>query len=258
MALDVRPGGEGLPGGPGGPWSIEKAPADHFPRNFIRTAVCELRFPTLFELESDRPPAAFNKVLRKEYPTYELLRDLKVGGAGVAHSVAHAFRSKQARWSVTLRPSAVTLETTQYESFAGFQQRLAVVVKAAASVIDSDFFTRIGLRYINMLPCGRDSAGEWVRPELVALLASGAFGELAECSGRVRGRTSTNDFALQYGLGNEVDTYAIDIDVNSEEMATNKVAATVDMLHQEAFALFRWCVTEHTITELRKKPEGKA
>ena len=37
--------------------------------NFIRLAVCELRFPTLLELET-KEPAKFQAAIRKEYPYY--------------------------------------------------------------------------------------------------------------------------------------------------------------------------------------------
>jgi hypothetical protein len=38
------------------PLNVPPAGAMHFSRNFIRLAACELRFPTLFELEAERPP----------------------------------------------------------------------------------------------------------------------------------------------------------------------------------------------------------
>ena len=51
----------------------------HFIRNFIDQAVCELRFPTLYELEGPKPPAKFALALRKEYPIQELVESVNLG-----------------------------------------------------------------------------------------------------------------------------------------------------------------------------------
>ena len=44
--------------------------AVEFERNFIRTVVCELRFPTLLEIEQ-RDPVGLQHALRAEFPFYE-------------------------------------------------------------------------------------------------------------------------------------------------------------------------------------------
>jgi uncharacterized protein (TIGR04255 family) len=90
--------------------SVPDAGSAHYQKNFIRLAVCELRFPTLFEVEAETPPLGLSKALRKEYPTHELLKNVAVNLGGIAHSNAHAFRSKKGRWSVTLRAAALSLE----------------------------------------------------------------------------------------------------------------------------------------------------
>ena len=52
----------------------------HYERNFIRQAVCELRFPTLYELEAPKPPASFALALRK--------RDSNIADYSIALSIA--------------------------------------------------------------------------------------------------------------------------------------------------------------------------
>ena len=41
-----------------------------FEKNFIKTAVCELRFPALLEFET-KPPVQLQKELRKDFPNYQ-------------------------------------------------------------------------------------------------------------------------------------------------------------------------------------------
>ena len=46
-------------------------PIVEFERNFIKAAVCELRFPTLLEFRKTKPPVQLQRELQKEYPYYE-------------------------------------------------------------------------------------------------------------------------------------------------------------------------------------------
>lgn len=147
-----------------------------FDKNFLRQAVCEFRFPTLFELEGTRPPPSFAKALRKDYPVYQANDDLSVSVNGVDKAHVHVFTSLKPGWNVTLRAASVTLETTRYDSFENFQKRLKLLVKAAADVIDSEYFTRIGMRYINVIPVGSDRVSDWLNPDLVGLHSSEIFG----------------------------------------------------------------------------------
>lgn len=156
--------------------NVPLARSANYARNFIKQAVCELRFPTLYELEAARPPVSFAQALRKEYPIQELMETVNLGGGSLpARANVHSFRSKRQRWTVTLGAAFVKLETLHYGAFAEFKERLALVLKAAAPVIDSDYFTRVGLRYINSVPYVRERIDQWVNPGLVGPLAGGIY-----------------------------------------------------------------------------------
>lgn len=231
--------------------SVEPA---HFARNFIKQAVCELRFPTLFELESVRPPTGFAQALRKEYPIYAGLNDFNVGPGGVAQAQAHTFKSKRSNWTVTLRASAISLSTSNYDSFEGFEERLAFLVTAAAKVIDSDFFTRVGLRYINSIPFGAADIHEWVNPALVGVLGSGIYGDVQEHSQRVIGITAFGGYSFQHGLGLAVggkqQEYVLDFDFFCEDVAVNETIEVARKLHEQEFAMFNWALGERSREQL--------
>ncbi len=224
--------------------SVPDAGRAHYGRNFIRLAVCELRFPTLFELEEERPPLAFAKAVRKEYPTHDLLANVNVNAGGLAHANAHSFRSKKGRWSVTLRAAALSLETSVYDSFDEFAERLGFVLKAAESTIDSEFFTRVGLRYINMVPCELETANEWVNPALVAPLAAGNYGAVNECWQRVQGLTLVGGYTFQHGVqvqaGGSPRDYLLDFDFFREDVPVVEALAVVKKLHELEFSMFLW------------------
>jgi len=224
--------------------TLPHAEPTRFAKNFLRQAVCELRFPTLFELEGERPPSSFAKALRKDYPLYQANDDLSVGVNGVDKAHLHVFASLRPGWNVTLRAASVTLETTKYDSFENFQKRLALVVRAAAEVIDSEYFTRIGLRYINVIPVGSDRVSEWLNPELVGLHSSEIFGGAVEFSGRIAGPAELGGYLLNHGLAGEVSArrkeYVIDMDFFAQDVEVGDAASVIDTLHKQEFELFSW------------------
>ncbi len=226
--------------------SVPQAEPAHFARNFIKQAVCEFRFPTLFELEGQRPPASFANALRKFYPIYEVANAVNLSAGGVARSNAHVFKEKRARWTVTLRAAAITLETSHYDAFSEFEERLTFILSAAEKVIDSEFFTRVGLRYINSVPCAIDDIGDWVNPNLVGLLQSGVYGDVDEYSHRVVGNTATGGYLFQHGLGIDSQTqnteYVLDFDFFGEDVPLSETIGVVRSLHAEEFAMFSWAL----------------
>lgn len=231
-----------------------------FAKNFLRQAVCELRFPTLFELEGTRPPASFARALRKDYPTYQANDDLSVGVNGVDKSHLHVFTSLKAGWSVTLRAASITLETTRYESFEDFRRRLNLVVDAASHIIDSEYFTRIGLRYINVIPFGNDTLSEWVNPNLVGLYENDIFGGAVEFSGRVSGPGELGGYLLNHGIAGDVNSrkkeYVVDMDFSAHDVEVSESMEIVESLHSQAYRLFDWSLGPRALQHLSssKKP----
>ena len=224
------------------PLSVPVSERKHYRRNFIQQAVCELRFPTLYDFDDAKPPLAFANALRKEYPAYEISHEVQIADH-IERRVVHLFKAKKQRWSVKLRPSSVSLETTFYHSFEIFEQRLAALIDASALVIDSDFFTRIGLRYINVVPYVREKMADWVNPSLTADLAKGTFGDVAEYGQQVRGFTPEGGYFFQHGIavGEAAKRgYSLDYDFYAEEIDVSRALRTVRSLHDQQGQLFAW------------------
>lgn len=226
----------------------------HYEKNFIRQVVCEFRFPTLFELENAQPPLAFAQALRKEYPNYSQLTGLSVNANGLEKSRGHSFASKGNRWAVNLRASTISLETSFYNAFSDFENRLESVLSAAQKIIDTEYFTRIGLRYINSVPFKRQEIGSWVNPVLVGPLAQGVYGDAEEYSQRVSGRTECGGFLFTHGItrnseGAHVD-YLLDFDFFQEDVAVKGSMDVVKRLHTAEFSMFMWSLAEKAKNEL--------
>ena len=145
---------------------------------------------------------------------------------------------------MTLRAAAVSLETSSYDSFAEFEKRLGFVLKAAEGTIDSDFFTRVGLRYINAMPCAPSEVKQWVNPALVSPLGEGTFGDVEEYGQRVRGPTTVGGYYFQHGLGIDPQAgrpaYILDFDFYREDVTIPETLSIVRQLHDQEYAMFAW------------------
>jgi len=230
------------------PLQVPAVDPAHYGANFIRLAVCELRFPTLFEIEADRPPAAFARALRKTYPNHERAKNVNVNPAGLEQATAHIFHSKKNRWQVTLRASALSIETSSYDKYAEFEERVQFVIDAAKSTIDSDFFTRVGLRYINVIPYQMTEISEWVNSALVAPLGAGTFGDVDECWQQVRGTTDIGGYSFRHGVNanrsapaaGAPSEYVLDFDFFCEDVQVSDALEIVSQLHEREYAMFDW------------------
>lgn len=223
-----------------------------FPRNFIRQAVCELRFPTLMSLGGAKPPEKFVAALRKRFPISETINEVTVGaGQSSVTSHAHQFKSTKLVWTASLKQSAVVLESMRYSTYADFRERAQDVLDAALLVIDSDFFTRVGLRYINVVPTDEAPMTEWINPALVQPLIGHGFTGISEFAGKLAMSAEDGGCLLQHGVSIKGDEpgptqrppdYVIDIDTYRVDIPAGDVMSILDANHRQAFSLFSWAL----------------
>lgn len=233
-------------------------PSVRYRRNFIRTAVCELRFPTLLELETT-PPRAFQAKIRKEYPFYEpQIQDAVGGSDGLEREHHYLFRSKEKKWTVVVKSYAIALETTNYSHFEDFAARFQDLLTRSQGMIDSDFFTRVGLRYVNYVPTtNRDPKG-WIRSDLISGLMGDVLGTPRKCLSVVHGHLANGGgFTFRHGLRGIEESkdstengYLLDFDYFKEGVEFGDVMQLVTTFHETNFSFFRWCLDEKALTEL--------
>lgn len=247
---------------------VESDNVDRYKRNFLQQVVCEFRFPILMELGDPKPPVQFVNALRKDYPILEMGNEvtLGIGGGATGSNHVHTMRSAKKTSSVSIKQSSLSIETSSYKEFADMKKQIMRVAKAAIPVIDSNFFTRIGLRYINVIDCEDDPVRGWINPALVAPLQASAFFGINEYAGKVSLLTEDGGCLLQHGLkfkpndgeGDIIPQYFIDIDTFRNEVELDDVEHALAAMHQQAFNIFDWSIgdlaRDHLVAEnLTKK-----
>jgi len=215
-----------------------------YARSFTKLAICELRFPTMLEYE-ERAPTAFSKAVRHKYPIYERLTHVQLESSDVTPHTGHAFHSRNRRWTATVRASALSVETEQYGSFDELRTRIEGLIGAAKSTVQSDFFTRVGLRLVNAVHCTLPELAQWINPMLVQPLAAGTYGDVEEHWQRVRGRAPHGGYNFMHGIiagapDSSQREYVLDFDFFSENVELSDTLAKVDALHADMFSMLHW------------------
>jgi len=183
--------------------------------------------------------------------------------------------------SITVGPSALVLETTDYTRFEDFRGVIERTLVAAADAAELPGMQRIGLRYIDEVRVpGVETALDWrgyLHPALLATIELDGEFRAASVQGhaeyRVSEREQTN---LRYGalLGRVVDTagplrlksaddgpfFLIDIDsfwtASEEELpafSPEAVLGICDSLHRPVRTLFETAITDKLRDDVLRK-----
>lgn len=223
-----------------------------FAKNFIRQAVCEIRFPTLMEIDR-RALAELQKPLRKAYPHFSKSESVSVspGQNRIEGETGYILRSVDTRWAIAVRNSSLSLETQDYRSFEDFERRFNQLLNVSVGFIDSDFFTRLGLRYTNSIPIdGKYPLQSFVNYELVAPLADWIYGTTSKFSQEIRGYVPEGRYTFRHGFdeaGTEDSVeYLLDFDFYAEGIKADDTRGVLRLLNEHSFCLFHWAAGPRT------------
>jgi uncharacterized protein (TIGR04255 family) len=233
-------------------------------RNFVKSVACEFKFPTMLGLAESTPSKPFVDALRKKFPHYELVKEMQiqVGERAFPEAMGHAVRSPDRTCSITLKKEAVVLEATKYSFYRDLRPSIEQMLKAVIPIIDSEVFTRVGLRYVNVVPVGpSDDLTDWVNPTLSGITKQG-FQGFSELQGRFRLSVENGGCLLQHGMklkspiaeltSSPTPDYVLDIDCYREgDIGCAGALAVVDKLRVQANSLFEWCLSSKALGYLR-------
>jgi len=235
--------------------NLPDVPLVEFERNFIKAAVCELRFPTLLEFET-KPPVQLQRELRRDYPHYEPEQSVSVGAGAVGREIRYLFKSRKKDWTVSFRASAIALETTSYTNFEEFSERLKDLLVKSQRLLDSDFFTRVGLRYVDEIPIEDGDLSGWIGDALVAPLIQGVYGTVEHFLQEVRGFTDVGRYTFKHGIRDsarpEPQVYYLDFDFYEENVPFELAHSLVTQFNHQSFRFFRWVIGPKALERLGK------
>ena len=254
-------------------------------RNQIRTVVCQLRFPTILRVETTLPDA-FQECIRGMYPQYqervettgtqlpaeieslipEQMKQLLAGGG--RH---FDFTSVDGKKTITLNKDFLSLTTTEYGEWQAFIGDLRGALDALTQIYRPALFTRIGLRYQNVILRSEidQSEADWstlINPYMAGILADDHVGRhVDECMqvAIVRLSDELGHVRIQQGLVMEENrkepAYLIDSDFyNEHPQETGNELEILDQLHRQAGYFFRWAIEPRLHAAMVPIPPGSS
>jgi len=164
------------PTNPATPFTLEPVTEVHLARAPLEKVLTQIQFPRTPELVSEDGELRLAAALAR-YPVRRqgISLNLTIGpGPGEVkpeQATTRLFADVAQTWQVTVTETAVSLETTVYDSRDDFCDRAKEVFDAVAQVAVPPVVDRVGLRYIDRLHDATDleRLGEYVAPSLLGV-----------------------------------------------------------------------------------------
>ena len=178
-----------------------------FEKNYLESAVVELRFPTLLRLGQGEP-ISLQDVLRSQFPNYQPNTQFQMTAKGTTgEKSVYQFATRSQDTVLEITSSTISLQARKYTSFENLIGHLEFVVDQCVPLLDTDFFTRIGIRFINKV-AGFNTNGmdisDWINSDLTKPIGVDGLGSIAHMHSQVTGSCGQDNFYLfQYGLSPE-------------------------------------------------------
>ncbi|HID30265.1 MAG TPA: TIGR04255 family protein [Desulfobacterales bacterium] len=243
-----------------------------YKKNPLDRVICQLRFPPILRIDAEIP-AQFQERVRRQFPNFSEASEWKVQVPQALEGQIppevlrqfvqssgnknYEFSSEDGVWQINLTRTFVALATKKYERWEEFKEKLQIPLEALSDVYSPDFFSRIGLRYTDIIKrsaLGLDDV-EWsqlLRPYILGILAS------PEVSDHVREFENRYEVGLSDGEsvvrivttliqppdGDEI-CFMIDSDFyNSQKTEIDSAMERLNYFNVRASRLIQWCITE--------------
>lgn len=239
-----------------------------YKRNPLVEVVCQLRFPPILKI-SHQEPVEFQDEIRSSYPLFEtttaqipsdILQIVQQLGLPLQSDTAYTFKSEDQRWKLSITRDFIALTTSSYERYEQFKQRLEEALEVFERIYKPSFYTRIGLRYQDLIIRSKLELEDKNWSQLIAKhIASELYDP--ELSSSIQTiiknivlQTKNGQINWNHGLvtvkgtqddNNEI-AYLFDADFYIEQKIEGNeyVWNVLNQFNQSAGRLFRWSITD--------------
>jgi uncharacterized protein (TIGR04255 family) len=238
--------------------------------NPLENVICQLRFPPILKIDSEIP-AEFQEKIRIEFPIYN--ESIEEQGLIINESPIfstqktknHEFSTEDGLWKINVTRTFIALSTSKYERWEQFNEKLNRILKTFVDIYKPPFFTRVGLRYIDVfdrakLGLNNRSWEDLIKPYILGVLGTEISMnvdnfentyqiKLSEANSTVRVITSL----VLHRISRE-QCFKVDSDFfKSSRTNIEDTSKNLDFLNKTASKLIRWIITEELHNSLKPK-----
>lgn len=246
--------------------------------NPLDKVICQLRFPPILTIDT-KAPAEFQERIRNDFPGFrekdQIVLPIPQMAQGDAHAEAfkqmipsgtknYEFFSEDKIWTVNLTRTFMALSTKKYKRWDDFKQRLEALRNTLIDIYKPPSFSRIGLRYIDIIKRSELNItdvpwSELLRPYVLGLISAGDVNVNenirnfnTKCEIQLADKISMARIAM--GLIDELNEECFIIDTDfytTQKTDIPDVESTLVYFHVRGARLFRWLITDrlHEVME---------
>ncbi|MFC1512101.1 TIGR04255 family protein [Candidatus Latescibacterota bacterium] len=137
-----------------------------YTNNPLDKVICQLVFPPILKIEKEIP-SEFQERIRSNFPIYEEKTEFKFNVPNefkklipqevlpdflpTTGNINHEFASEDGKWKINLTRNFIALTCFDYKRWEAFKSNLSSPIEALVDIYSPPFFSRIGLRYIDVI-----------------------------------------------------------------------------------------------------------
>jgi uncharacterized protein (TIGR04255 family) len=262
---------------------IDDLPFSQFPRilydkNPLELVICQLRFPPILKIEAELP-SGFQEAVRSTFPLFNDAQPQVAIAQGIPPEISkllgtmlpvqaprtYQFTSSDGNWQITLTRESLALSCRKYRRWEEFRNILETPLSALLNYYKPAFFSRIGLRYRDLIcrsALGLDGVpwNELLVSELAGEFHSPLAANITQASHQIVLSLSGGkvQVLIQHGIGPRRDKelcYYIDNDFSTEHRREpNNAMETLNYFSKQSWRLFRWCIAERLHSAMGPQP----
>lgn len=224
--------------------------------------IFQLRFPTILSINS-KQPVDFQEKIRKRFPYFEegieqqneFLITPNTGETKVrtSQNKNYSFVTEDNLYKVNLTSTFIAVSTLQYTQWEDFIEVIKFVVAQFESVYEPPFYTRTGLRYIDVIQRSvygleQKKWSDLVKPHVLGIVAEeeskiNSYLAEAELQDPVDGICTKEHFEFVHVNGNAEISLLIDCDYfKSEAIKSNDLFGVATSLHTHSSNFLRTAI----------------
>ncbi len=247
-------------------------------KNPLEAVVCQFRFPAILKIDTNDVLAKFQEKIRADYPNYitapqvnlppnlppEVVNMIMQDVASQANRV-NKFASADDVWKLSLTQNFIALTCSKYNRWEDFQAKFFNVLDVLQSECTPAYFTRIGLRYRNVIK--KSELGligvnwsELIKPRVLGIMASQPEEAVLHSLTQLQMKISDGSGKLQINQGlmndnNDEICYLIDTDFfYDEKTEAGDAKQRLNKFNTHARNFFRWSIEDKLHNAMEPEP----
>lgn len=251
--------------------TFPEAPRVVYKNNPLDKVICQLRFPPILKIDT-KVPDEFQERIRGSFPEFSEKAEIKLPifksaqkdtPAEVLQSITptgnknYEFSSEDKVWTINLTRTFLALSTKNYKRREDFRAHLDAPLQAFIEIYNPSVFSRVGLRYIDIIKRSKLNLkdipwSELLKKHVLWLLGSSDVNKnirsfQAQCEIELEDETSIARIITGLVDGQESDEECFMIDTDfftTKKTAISDVGSKLDYFHVQGSRLIQWLITE--------------